>query len=95
MCLGWVQAPFNFDTGCVEVGSYNFGASCVEVERNKDYDTDTSRQLIGKLMSVINILSNHPKIKHFVSFAENLWYFHEIRCIISKEINTGELVCAG
>ena len=87
--------PFNFDTGCVEVGSYDFGASCVEVEGNKDYGTDTSRQLVGKLMPVINILSNHPKIKHFVSFSENLLYFHEIRCIISNEINTGELVCAG
>ena len=32
------------------------------------YGTDTSRQLVGKLLSVINILSNHPKIKHFLSF---------------------------
>ena len=74
-------SPFNFDTGCVEVGSYDFGASCVEVEGNKDYGTDTSRQLVGKLMPVINILSNHPKIKHFVSFSENLLYFHKIGCI--------------
>ncbi len=61
-------SPFNFDIGCVEVGSYDIGASCVEVELNKDYGTDTSRQLVGKLLPIINILSNHPKIKHFVSF---------------------------
>ena len=78
-------SPFNFDTGCVEVGSYDFGASCVEVEGNKDYGTDNSRQLVGKLMPVINILSNHPKIKHFVSFSENLLYFHKIGCIILKK----------
>ena len=79
------KSLFNFDIGCVEVGSYNFDASCVEVERDKDYGTDTSRQLVGKLLPVINILSNHPKIKHFVSFPENLLYFHEIGGIIFKQ----------
>ena len=85
----------NFDTTCVEVGFHDFGASCVEVERDKDYGTDTSRQLVGKLLPGINILSNHSIIKHFVSFSENLLYFHEIGCIILNEINTGELVYAG
>ncbi|MDY6086329.1 MAG: hypothetical protein SPI19_06355 [Peptoniphilaceae bacterium] len=88
-------SPFDFDTGCVEVGSYDLGASCVEVEQNKDYGMDASRQLVGKLLPVINILSNRPKIKHFVSFSENLLYFHKIRSIMLSEINTGELVFAG
>ena len=62
---------------------------------SRDYGTDTSRQLVGKLLPVINILSNHPKIKHFVSFSENLLYFHKIGGTILNKIKTGELVCAG
>ena len=39
---------------------------------------ETSRQLVGKLMPVINILSNHPKIKHFVSFQKTYCIFMKL-----------------
>jgi len=55
----------------------------------------TPLHIARKLLPAMTIHSNHLKIKHFVFFSESLLYFHKNGCIISDEINTGELVCAG
>ena len=87
------EAAGNGCIGCAEGSSYNFGASCVEVEGSKGYGVDISRQLAGKLLPVINILSNHPEIKNFVSFSEKPLYFHENGCIMQKNRCRGACVC--
>ena len=61
----------------------SFGMTVVAVKNSiivcdKPNDIETSRQLVGKWLLVIWILSNCPQIKHFVSFSENPLYFQKL-----------------
>jgi len=80
LVLSLAQVPFNFDTVCAEAASYDFGVNCAEVEKNKNYETDTSCRRFGKML--LNIPLNYPEMKHFSFFSEKLLYSHKIGVII-------------
>ena len=57
---------------------FRFNASCGEPEWDMYFGIDTSQQLVGVLPPVINILSNHSKIKCFVLFQKTYCVFVEL-----------------